>query len=202
MFSPKSIENSYPCRKCKKIKTVTKEILISSATNILIVTFLSFSGHGLKTNKNVSFQMHLNLTDFCEDNELVEYESCAIINHNESQITRGCLSCFGDWMNVHDCKVFPDSTDFVLSSKSYNLFYKRNHPSNFKPVFCHFGIKKDEIFIVTIFLNPDSSTQKSSFNHIRWFYISYSHFVIDSVLKMNYDIKKPKNLNFTENIFI
>jgi uncharacterized UBP type Zn finger protein len=74
MFSPKSIEDSYTCRKCKKTKTVTKETFISSPPNILIATFLRLSRNRLKINKNVSFQLYLNLTDFCRAIEVVGYE--------------------------------------------------------------------------------------------------------------------------------
>lgn len=149
LFSPTIIKDSYKCRNCGKNKTISKQMRISVPPNILIVTLIRFSSDGLKINKNVSFQLDLDLTEFCENKEKVEYELYAVIKHNGNQITRGHFSSFvqnsfGDWLNVDDCKVFSDTIESVLNSKPYVLFYKRKFPSNLKSVFCQFALNPNK----------------------------------------------------------
>ena len=147
-MAPRNVGSNYICEHCKETGTCSTKTVFSETPNILVVTMMRFTTSGVKNETQVDFGLNLDLTPFVEPGAFPYYELFAVINHSGHQINRGHFTCFvkcsNSWYSADDSKVVKESSQAVLESRPYVLFYKRHYGSVLNPVMVSFGIPNKE----------------------------------------------------------
>ena len=112
--------------------------------------FMQILGHyGVINTILVDFGLELDLTSFCADGTNALFELFAVIVHNGHQMHKGHFMCYvmcsnGIWYSADDSRVAKVSTNSVLMSRPYILFYKRRQVPLTKPIYVHFEMPNAE----------------------------------------------------------
>lgn len=145
----KSQINEHVCDNCGEKSIFHEELTISRAPEILVVTMMRFASNGSKIERVVDFGLELDLGPFCENKDGSVFELFAVIVHNGHQMHKGHFMCYvmctnGIWYSADDSRVAKVSTNSVLMSRPYILFYKRKVERAMKPILVKFGIPESE----------------------------------------------------------
>ena len=132
--------NAYHCDKCNRKCEATKQLLIHTLPNILILQLKRFSFlgmHGGKLSKHIAFDMQLDMSAFLSRKALggdgaAIFDLYGVLVHRGSSAHCGHYYSFvkhkDKWIKLDDSTCNPVSASEVLNQHAYILFYARRVP--------------------------------------------------------------------------
>ena len=130
--------NEWYCNKCKKRVTVTKRFSIFFVPKLLIICLNRFYKEGNSYyGKNSEFiDFPLNNLDMGKyvcgpDKDYSKYDLFAVSQHyggtGGGHYTAVCKNIDGNWYDYNDSTCSPSSSNHVVSSSAYVLFYRKRN---------------------------------------------------------------------------
>jgi ubiquitin C-terminal hydrolase len=127
--------DAYLCQKCKRESKATKQFLIHTLPNILVLQLKRFNSLSTKLSEHIAFDMKLDMSPFLSRKPLGGeeggiYDLYGVLVHRGSSAKRGHYYSFvkhkhNEWMKLDDEKCEPVSASEVLEQSAYILFYSR-----------------------------------------------------------------------------
>lgn len=149
-LAPTKYDDDYKCPNCNVHSDFDNAFIIDKTPHVLIITMMRFKSLGVKNEKPIDFGFDLDLSPFVSNNTHPYFELFGVINHHGHEISHGHFACFvkttsGIWYQSDDSKIVKVTSNTVLMSRPYMLFYKRKvlRPP-MKPIFVTFGVPEED----------------------------------------------------------